>query len=106
VPLEIAERLTLFRGCGVVNLGEGAGVELPAQLHREVVPDQWIAIAALAQERDGLGHNVIRRQQEVGELLAAVSFEDLVHADVILVFLADVREEKARVEKDHSSAAP
>jgi hypothetical protein len=49
---------------------------------------------------------VVRGQQEVGEPLAAVRFEDLVHARVILVFLADVGEEEARVQEDHSSGPP
>ena len=49
---------------------------------------------------------MIRGQQEVGEPLSAVRFEDLVHACVVLVVLADVGEEEARVQEDHSSGLP
>jgi hypothetical protein len=63
-------------------------------------------VAALGDERDGLGHDVVRGQQEVGEPLAAVRFEDAVHAFVILVLLADVGKEEARVQEDHSWGAP
>jgi hypothetical protein len=79
----------LFVGRRVVHLAEGAGVELPSHLHRKVVPNPGVAVAALAHERDGLRHDVARGQQ-VGEPLAAVRFEDLVHALMILVVLADV----------------
>ena len=46
VPLEVGEGFTLLLGRGVVHLAEGAGVKLPSHLHREVVPDQRVVVAA------------------------------------------------------------
>lgn len=87
-------------------VGEGASVQLPSHLHCNVVTDARIAVTALAHERDGLGNDVVRCQEKVGESLAAVGFEDVDHACVIFVVLADVGEEEARVEEDHSSGLP
>ena len=70
------------------------------------MPDARIAVPPLAHEGDGLGDNVVRRQQEVTEPLAAVRLEDSGDAGVVLVVRADIREEKARIEEDHSPWPP
>jgi len=70
---EVGKRFTPFLGRGVVPLGEGAGA------------------------RGGSRSVANRRAARRGGL------RGLVHACVILVALADVGEEEARVEEDHSS---
>jgi len=85
-----------------VHLAEDAGMELPADLYREVVADAGVAVAPPAHQGDRLGDDVVRREKEVGEPLATVRFQDLGDAGVVPVVGADVREEEARVEEDHS----
>ena len=106
MPFEVGEGFKLLLGRRVVHLAKDPGVELPSHLDRVIVANAGIAVSPLAEEGDGLGDDVIRGQQEVGEPLSAVRFEDLVHACVVLVVLADVGEEEARVQEDHSSGLP
>jgi hypothetical protein len=58
VPFEVGEGSALVIGRGVVNLSEDPGEELPPHLDHAIEPDSGIAVAALGDERDGLGHDV------------------------------------------------
>ena len=81
-------------------------MELPPDLRREIMPDTGIAVPAPAHERDGFGDDMVGGQQEVGEPLSTVRLEDFVDARVVLVVRADVGEEEARIEEDHSPWPP
>jgi hypothetical protein len=59
MSLEVGESFQLFLRRRVVHLTEQAGMELPADLHREVMPDTRIAMPPLAHEGDGLGDDVV-----------------------------------------------
>jgi hypothetical protein len=78
----------------VVHLSEEAGVELPADLHREVVSEAWIAVPPLGDKGDRLGDDVVRGEHEVGKPLPSVCLEDLVDAGMVFVVRADVGERK------------
>jgi hypothetical protein len=55
---------------------------------------------------DGLGDDVIRGEQEIGQSASTVSLHDLVDTGVVLVVRADLGEQEARVEEDHSVWPP
>ena len=95
VPLEVIESRSLFVGTGPMDARQLLAVELITQ-------PCGIFMADLASERDRFGDNVICREQVIGKPKILEGSEDFDDARVVGVSLRDEREEKSRVEEDHT----
>ena len=67
-----------------------------------ITQPRGIFVADLARERDRFGDDVICREQVIDEPQVLESSEDFDDARVVGVSLRDQREEKSRVEEDHT----
>ena len=88
-----------------MDLAERAGEESLADVHRQ----PWRTRASRwprAKQRDRLRDDVVGREQKIAEAPPAMAVDDLEHPTVMVVVLDEVREEKARVEEDHSPRSP
>jgi len=79
---------------------------------RQLLPVELIAepscllMANLARERDRFSDDVVRRQQVLGEAQILERAKDVDNALMMGVSFRDEREDKTRVEEDHTSDRP
>lgn len=72
----------------------------------EVVTHPWLPMPARPHEGDRLADHVVGGEDETSRMPAAVALHHLTHPPVLLVVLARVSEEKARVQEDHLARSP
>ena len=92
-------RLLFFKG-GNVNMGHLPRVEHVADLLSEFESPIGIAAAAVANQRDRLEDDVIRRDQSARSKVLLVRLENPADAFVIAIVDGEERKEKARIQKD------
>ena len=83
-----------------MEAAEGTRVEPSPDFDRAHVPRAAVLLSARPQEGWRLSENVVRGEDEVGELSATLTLEDLFHTEVIGVVRVDERVEEACVEED------
>jgi hypothetical protein len=106
VLLEEGESRRFLGRRRVVDAAQDTGVESPPDVHGAIVPHTRITVSLLATQRDGLGHDVVGREDQIREASVSVLLDYRIDSRMILVRFADEGEEEARVEEDHSSVSP
>ena len=95
MSLELESKAARFVGTGPMDARQLLAVELITQ-------PRSIFVANLASERDRFGNDVICREHVIDEPQILEGSEDFDDARVVSVSLRDEREEKSRVEEDHT----